>query len=193
MSWLLTSKQGLKEQKATNNHGILYDLQVGSIAHFLGDNKALLETTRRAHFRIDDHFDKDGSQPEELLRTNTAHYCTFNLQEWLNVMVLVKRSGVDSEWTNRFRESGRVDSAIKWLLAFQEKSWPYQQITPFDKQRLNVIDIVSEYVLSNAEGRHESIKRSERAYLYNPRINSEDSIEPNPYHGVRPYWNIGLQ
>ena len=93
LDWLKTSAQGVKERQSRNNHGTCYDLQVASIAAYLGDVTLLLSTFRDSQERMLEQFEPNGRQPHELGRTQTAHYVTFNLQSWGNLALLAERCG----------------------------------------------------------------------------------------------------
>jgi hypothetical protein len=67
-------------------------------------------------------------------RTTTAHYCLFNLQGWLNLLRLGRRTGLlrpDPEaepWV-------RLVRALDWTLGHDLARWPHPQIGPFDPDR----------------------------------------------------------
>src|SRR5690606_18133216 len=108
LEWLRTSKQGRGERAAVNNHATCYDLQVAAIASYLGNEELVYTTLVRAQARIGQQFTPDGKQPDELKRTTTAHYCSFNFQSWINLAELASRWGVDL-W--RDRKSTRLNSS----------------------------------------------------------------------------------
>lgn len=97
LDWLLTSDQGIFEWKSRNSHGTCFDPQTTSIAAYLGDQTLLHATFRTSRERLMTQFDPDGTQPHEMTRTQTAHYCCFNLQSWVNLVNLAARCG-DSLW-----------------------------------------------------------------------------------------------
>jgi hypothetical protein len=135
LNWLLHSPQGVNEMRAPNNHGVLFDLQVVAIAAFLGDHKVLIESFRRSQDRVRQHFAPDGSQPRELARTNTAHYCAFNLQCWANLARLAEACGED---LGAYESSdGRgFRRALAWFLAESSgETWPHPQAESFDYLR----------------------------------------------------------
>src|SRR5258708_938746 len=79
-NWLTTSKIGLGEDAASNNHGTFYDVQAVSLALFLGKTdvaraKLLAARERRIAKQIDPH----GKMPRELVRTLSFQYTLFNL------------------------------------------------------------------------------------------------------------------
>ena len=133
--WLVNSAHGLAERNSLNNHGVYYDLQVASIAAYLGDAPLLAATFRRAHARLHIHFDPDGSQPHELRRTNALHYCAFNLQAWISLAALAARCGEDL-WRSRSRPDSAIGRGVEWLMRFEGRDWPYSQLEPFDWARL---------------------------------------------------------
>jgi len=172
LSWLLNSNQGRKERAAANNHGTCYDLQVAAIASFLGRKETLYETLARAQSRIASQFAADGSQPHELHRKATQHYCCFNLQSWINLSELAMRWNVNL-W------GGNLDRGVRWFVSLTQSSWPFPQIDAFDQDRLLPIwfaacDRIEEL---NSTGLPESPYEAKPLFY--------------PHDGVRPFWNIG--
>lgn len=179
LEWLLESPQGKKERKEKNNHGTYYDLQVASIASFIGEKSVLYETLLRAQSRISQQFAKDGSQPEELTRTITAHYCCFNFQGWLNIIEIASRWGVDL-WTYESSDGVSLRKGAQWLLSHMGKNWPYKQIEEFDTERfLPIWFIVSEKCIE--------------APVSDDIPSTKYAVKPKfyPHDGIRPYWNLG--
>lgn len=135
LSWLQESDQGKDECRAKNNHGTYYDLQVAAIAAYLGDIETLVTTFRRSRERISGQFGEKGSQRYELKRTQTEHYCAFNLQGWMNLANLADRCG-DNLWQYRGKDGRSLAAAFHWmLLQYCKEKWPYEQIAVFDKDR----------------------------------------------------------
>ena len=176
LNWLLTSPQGEKERAATNNHGTYYDLQVAAIAAFLNHRKLLYATLIRAQSRLKTQFAEDGSQPEELKRTITQHYCYFNLQGWIHLAELSSRWGVNL-WAE---ETRALTKGVQFLLSLQNKDWPYPQMEEFDRERIHPIRYMAPLaVLKNEDG-----QSGLQVYNLKPVF--------HPHDGIRPYWNIGL-
>ena len=180
LEWLLTSEQGEKECNAKNNHGTYYDLQVAVIADFLDNHMVLTETLMRAQARIPQQFLFDGSQPEELKRTITAHYCCFNIQGWINIAEIASRWGIDF-WEYDPPESGSLVKGAKRLLSYASIKWPFEQIDEFDNNRFLPIwfgipkSVTEKMVFKEIP---------ESIYLAPPKF--------HPHDGIRPYWNLGL-
>lgn len=179
MQWLLSSDQGMSERAAINNHGTCYDLQVASIAAYLGNEAELYSTLARAQSRIAQQFTPDGRQPDELKRKTTAHYCCFNMQSWINLATLGERWGIDL-WAYTAPNGASLRSGASWLLSHMGKPWPYEQIDAFDADRfLPIWYAASKHMKVTA-----APDLSPCAFY---------DIKPVffPHDGIRPFWNIG--
>lgn len=146
LGWLETSRQGLRERGARNNHGTYFDLQTGAILGWLGEREALRRTLIRAETRLASQIRKDGVQPEEMKRKTTAHYVFFNLQGWLNLLRLGRRTGLlDPDLgpdlgPNLGPDGGagpwaRLAAGVGWALGQDLAAWPFPQLDPFDADR----------------------------------------------------------
>lgn len=80
LDWLKDSNFGKQEGAAKNNHGTFYDMQVAALAYATGDTNLARRTVLNAQSaRIAPQIAADGSQPQELSRTRSWHYSTFDL------------------------------------------------------------------------------------------------------------------
>ncbi|MCE0505454.1 alginate lyase family protein [Roseivivax sp. GX 12232] len=177
LTWLLESPQGLQEARARNNHGTCYDLQVGAIAAYLGDIPRLCETFRRSRERIAGQFDGNGVQKHELQRTQTRHYCYFNLQCWTHLATLAKQCG-DRLWEFTSRDGRGLAHAFGWLLAEHLKpKWGHKQLSAFDKDRILPL-------IYAAQARFTPEAWSERALGF--------ARKPifHPHDGIMPFWML---
>jgi hypothetical protein len=179
LDWLIQSPQGKHERQAMNNHGTYYDLQVAAIAGFLNQRSLLFETLIRAQSRIPLQFASDGSQPEELKRATTAHYCCFNLQGWLNIAGLASRWGTNL-WTDKTSGGSSLITGANWLLSHIGKEWPYKQIDKFDTDRYLPIWIAFQ---ENGIKLKTTTRSPKSRYAVKSRF--------SPHDGIRPYWNLG--
>ncbi|MCE9662538.1 alginate lyase family protein [Halomonas sp. M5N1S17] len=179
LHWLRTSPQGVKERASQNNHGTYYDLQVGAIAAFLGEDTLLRHTLRDSRFRIVQQFAADGSQPEELKRTTTAHYCCFNLQGWIHLAQLADSCGEDL-WSFEGPQGQSLCRAMEWLLPHIDKEWPFQQIDKFDSERFYPIYFAYHSHYGTMSG------------LQNSKIPGPEDVKPLffPHDGIRPFWQL---
>ncbi|MEM9246965.1 MAG: alginate lyase family protein [Cyanobacteria bacterium P01_F01_bin.153] len=125
--WLEESPQGKKEVRTKNNHGTYFDLQIASIYAYLDDVKSLSHIFQRSQQRIVQQIIETGEQPEELARTTTAHYCTFNLEGLLNLARLAECVGYDL-WSVASHDGRSLKQALKWLVPFYGRDWPFQRL-----------------------------------------------------------------
>lgn len=136
LEWLHNSPHGMVECRSGNNHGTYFDLQTAAIGAYLGDAAALTATFRRARVRINMQFDPDGSQPEELRRFCSLHYCCFNLQGWINLAAIAARCGEDL-WRHQSATGSSLARGLSWLIGFSaRRDWPYPQSDAFEWGRL---------------------------------------------------------
>lgn len=179
LEWLVESPQGRSERSMQNNHGTCYDLQVASIAGFLGEAALLRRSFIDSRFRIIEQFDETGRQPHEMKRPITAHYCCFNLQSWIHLAEVGEAAGEDL-WSFEGPRGQSLEKAMSWLLSHMGKPWPYAQIEPFDAERFFPIY----YACRARFGEPPGVEAS----LAPPAID----IKPlfYPHDGIRPFWQL---
>lgn len=135
--WLTISELGKGESNAENNHGSWYDVQVSVISLFLGKTEFAEKIISEARFkRIDNQIKPDGSQPNELVRTRSLSYSSFNLEALFTLARLGKYTGIDL-WNFKSGEGVSLKKAFDFLLPYylSEKTWPYEQIRNFEFER----------------------------------------------------------
>ena len=116
LNWLQTSKNGKEESAAANNHGTFMDMLVAGTALWTGHTdvaKSLVENAKTA--RIDPQIAADGSQPQEITRTRTFHYSTFNLVAFTRLAQIGRHVGVEL-WGYRNPQGGSIFKAVDFLL-----------------------------------------------------------------------------
>jgi len=174
--WLLASPQGLVECRSLNNHGTYFDLQISAISAYLGDAATLAKGFRRSRARINMQFNPDGSQPYELRRPAALHYCSFNLQGWVNLAALAARCREDL-WRHQSAAGGSLARGGEWLTGFAAtREWPYSQPDQFDWHRLVPLQAALAHQSSREAG---NILEQHRA-----------SPDYSAHHGIRPYWYL---
>jgi hypothetical protein len=134
LEWLLTSKNGLGESAASNNHGVFFDVQAATIAMFIGKTDVARRIVEEAKAkRIGKQIEPDGSQPRELSRTTSQHYVLFNLEAFFLLASLSANTGIDL-WNYRTEDGRGIRKALDWVLPFlrKEKEWTHKQIKQFD-------------------------------------------------------------
>ncbi len=130
LRWLRESRDGMKEAGAPNNHGTWYDVQVASIAMYVGDAglaRAVLADSRLR--RIASQIEPDGTQPRELARTRSLGYTLMNLKAFTTLALLGERAGVDL-WHYETTDGRSIRKAFDYMLPYirGEKKWERQQI-----------------------------------------------------------------
>jgi hypothetical protein len=125
--WLTTSAIGKGEDKATNNHGTWYDVQVTALALYLGKtDDARRVAGRFGERRIAAQVQPDGSQPRELTRANSWGYSVFNVTAMMGMAELAERVGVDL-WTFRTADGRSIRAALDYLTPYLDakRTWPH--------------------------------------------------------------------
>ena len=140
-NWMQTSKIGLQEKKAPNNHGAAYDVQLSAVlvmAEKEVEAKKVLGESLLA--RLDDHINPDGKQPREMARTKSWSYSCFNLKNICKGAVMARSLGIDL-WSHE-GEGGRgsLRKAMLYLVPFLKnpEGWSEKQITKFDSKEARV-------------------------------------------------------
>jgi hypothetical protein len=128
--WLTTSKIGLGEDAASNNHGTHYDVQAVSLAMFIGNtNYARSELLAAQKKRIAQQIQPDGKMPRELARTLSFGYSAFNLRAEENLADLGRVADVDL-WHYQTTDGRSIQKAADFMAPYADShnKWPYQQI-----------------------------------------------------------------
>lgn len=181
--WMLKSPQGIEEANAANNHSVAYDAQILAFALYTGD-KATAEKIVKAfpEKRIFRQIKPDGSQPHELTRTLAYHYSNYNIEHFIDVMLMAKKMGLDidkavsPEGVNFYKS---VDF-IAGYVGKDVKSWPYQQISGWDGATQNVCKSLyrsAGYLLDGSDAPEDMRRIKEYMSLYaNNRVLDENDI-----------------
>jgi len=160
LDWLLTSKNGLQEAAARNNHGSWYDVQVASLALFNGDlDRARRVIEEAKSKRIAVQIEPDGRQPLELARTLSFSYSLFNLQALFDLAELGDKVGVDL-WHFKTADGRSLRAALDLLAPYVDptKKWPHQQIHPIAlDDRLSLAALLRRAALVYHEPRYEQL------------------------------------
>ena len=127
VDWMATSKNGIEEELATNNHGACWVLQVAEFAQFAGraDLVELCRDRYKNHL-IPNQVAKDGTLPLELARTKPYSYSLFDGDVLTGICQSLSTSR-DNLWTFK----GSKGAGVAEVMAFQfpyiaDKSrWPY--------------------------------------------------------------------
>jgi hypothetical protein len=126
-TWLTTSRIGLDEDRATNNHATWYDVQAAALALYLDrldDARRIAE--RFGPRRIATQVEPDGTQPRELARVDSWGYSVFNVAAMISMADLGERVGVDI-WQFRTRDGRSLRAALDYLTPYLQegRQWPH--------------------------------------------------------------------
>ncbi|MFF1294758.1 MULTISPECIES: alginate lyase family protein [unclassified Streptomyces] len=141
LDWLAHSDFGTQEAAATNNHGTFYDLLLAGLAYATGDKGLARRTVLDARARrIAPQIAADGSQPQELARTRSWHYSTFDLVAYSRLADIGRHVGVDL-WAYRGPDGQGLFKAVDYLLpaATATAPWPHPEL---DFHRYAATDVV---------------------------------------------------
>jgi hypothetical protein len=138
LDWLQTSKNGIDESKAQNNHGSWYSVQVASIALYIGKNdfaKQFMSDVLKN--RISSQIKGDGTQPFELVRTKSWHYSAFNITALNYLATIAEHTGIDF-WNYTNEEGGSLRKALDYILpaTVDPGLWKHQQISEITKEEV---------------------------------------------------------
>jgi len=127
LDWMTTSKNGVEERDAKNNHGTCWVMQVAAFAGLTGDQELMADCANR--FRtliVPDQIGKDGSQPLEMSRTKPYGYCLFNLDALTTLCQIVSTHGEDL-WKFETADGRGIRKAIDFMFPFiaDKKKWSY--------------------------------------------------------------------
>ncbi len=126
LQWMTTSKNGIDEREAKNNHGTCWTLQVAEFARFTGSSALLQECRERFRTVLIPHqVAADGSLPEELRRTKPYGYCLFDLDA-LAMLCQVLGTRTDDLWHFTTSDGRGMEKVLAWMFPYIEdkKKWP---------------------------------------------------------------------
>jgi hypothetical protein len=137
LKWLTTSKIGMGEMNAKNNHGSFCNAQAAAIALFLGKKDQaraiILQSTNRIAWQIK----PDGSQPLELARTKSFGYSSFNLRALFDLASIGQNLKIDL-WHFRGTNNAGIYNALAFMAPYADpqKKWPFEQIHGYNHSGL---------------------------------------------------------
>lgn len=127
LTWLTTSKNGLEEKAAKNNHGTCWTMQVACFARFTHDT-ALMDTctNRYKTILLPNQMAADGSLPLELKRTKPFGYSIFDLDA-LTTLCQVLSTPQNNLWEYKTTDGRSVKMGIAYLYPYlaDKNKWPF--------------------------------------------------------------------
>ncbi|MCX2574169.1 alginate lyase family protein [Pedobacter sandarakinus] len=118
IQWLNTSKPGIAEKLAKNNHGTCWAMQVASFAKLCNDQKMLDSLRwRYKNVYLPNQMATDGSFPLELARTKPYGYAIFNLDAF-STLCQILSSPKDDLWNYKTEDGKSIMKGINYLYPY---------------------------------------------------------------------------
>lgn len=116
--WLNTSKPGITEKLAKNNHSACWVMQVAAFAKLCDDN-VMLDSLRWRYKNVSlpNQMATDGSFPLELARTKPYGYSIFNLDAFTMICQILS-TPKDNLWTYETADGKSIYKGINYLYPF---------------------------------------------------------------------------
>jgi len=135
-TWMTTSKNGIEEREAKNNHGTCWVMQVAAFAQLTGEQKLL--DFCRDRFKtviVPNQVAVDGSFPQELRRTKPYGYSLFNLEAMAAVCQILS-TPEDNLWTFQTSDGRGLQRAMEYMTPFirDKKTWPLKPDVMYDSE-----------------------------------------------------------
>ncbi|KAJ5910350.1 hypothetical protein N7504_004993 [Penicillium tannophilum] len=130
LEWLTNSRFGREERAQGNNHGSFAAMQIAAIALFVGDAARAHDEVLGARAHLAATIVPDGSQPEELTRTRSWHYSTFNLLALTRLACVGRKVGVDLWEFEGPKGEGSIARAIDFVIpaAIGSQKWAFPEL-----------------------------------------------------------------
>lgn len=133
LHWMTTSRKGLDEKKAGNNHATWWAAKVAAFAAFVANPAAIrIAWDDYRDYLVPTEIQPNGSCPKEEARTNSLSYSAFNLDAFATLCRLAQIQGVDL-WHFKTPRNISVQTAFDYLMPYvlHPDTWHHQQIGPF--------------------------------------------------------------
>ena len=126
VQWLTTSKNGIEEREAKNNHGTCWVMQVAAFARLIGNQELL--SFCRDRFKtvlVPNQIAGDGRFPEELRRTKPYGYSLFNLDAMATICQILSTAD-DNLWNFSLTDGRGIGRAMEYMYPYikDKKTWP---------------------------------------------------------------------
>ena len=141
LDWMLTSKQGIQEANAANNHSVAFDAQAIALALYTGRDdlarKILEEFPEKRMFK---QIEPDGWQPHEMRRTLSYHYSQYNLTHFIDIFLMGQKLGMklDDRTDSEGRSFYKAMDILASYLGKDKSEWPGQQLSGWEAKQQDV-------------------------------------------------------
>jgi len=155
LQWMQTSKNGMDELKANNNHGVWYDALRLSISLFTNQKEGAVKIVQNAQMRLQKQMDDNNRFPLEMARTTSLHYSVFVIDAFLKVAKMAEATGIDF-WDNPTASKRNLKAAVDEMIPYlvQEKTWDGPQIKAFEFREGVPVLYVASTKLSNEKSKN---------------------------------------
>jgi Alginate lyase len=126
LSWITSSRHGIEEREAKNNHGTCWVLQVAEFSRYTGNAELTRFCRERfASVLVPNQIAANGSYPLELARTKPYAYSLFNLDAMTAVCQIVS-TPTGNLWWFETSDGRGIRRAIEYMFPFiaNKSSWP---------------------------------------------------------------------
>jgi Alginate lyase len=133
LDWMQTSKTGIDELNAKNNHGAWYDAQRLTMALFIDSTDQAKKIVTNAAGRLDYQSDDKGSFPAEMARTISLHYTAFAMEAFFTIAGMAEKTGFDLwNYTTPTGKSLKKSFTVLKPYISNEKKWEGEQIKDYE-------------------------------------------------------------
>jgi hypothetical protein len=127
VQWMTTSKNGIEERDAKNNHGTCWVAQVAEFARFTHDDAKVAYCRER--FRtvlVPNQIAPDGRLPLELARTKPYSYSLFDMDA-LSLICQISSQPGDNLWTFTTPDARGIRKTIDFMAPYirDKSTWPF--------------------------------------------------------------------
>jgi hypothetical protein len=136
LQWMTTSKNGIDEREAKNNHGTCWVMQVAAFAELVGNQELIAYCRNRFKtVLVPNQIAVNGSFPEELRRTKPYCYSLFNLDAMATICELLSTPN-DNLWTFTTNDGRGIAKAVEYMYPFikNKNSWPQKPDVMYDSE-----------------------------------------------------------
>jgi hypothetical protein len=126
LDWMATSKNGIEERDAKNNHGSCWVLQAAAFSAFVADREKLQFCAERfKNDLIPEQVAENGSLPLELARTKPYSYSLFDMDILSGICQIISAEGTDL-WKFSTGDGRSMQKVIAYMVPFIEdkRKWP---------------------------------------------------------------------
>jgi hypothetical protein len=184
LTWLTESDLGKDGAKQTNNHGSWYAYQVSAIALYLDKPATIKEAVSLAKDIFSKQFDANGAQPEELERTRSYFYSTFNLDAITGVAMIADKANIPF-WDTKANNGATILTGIDFLIpAANGHKWVYNT---------EVEGVVPDYLIPSLTRIPEDVKSEQQSQLLKKLLTGLENNTKKESYQERMYSNYLLQ